>query len=290
MQYFRRLALVALFATAFFPSASYAGDNPFIGVWESQIDEHAQREISVRHIDNQIVHGWYCIRMIGRSLHQINDFSANGSAPGTVKARATKRKLSTIIRDYRIVAVPNQDRDHLDVTARSSNKKRRFEVHRVDPSNAPCSPRIIPLEVSGASDTDRPAGETYADAGAVASDPHPLIGFWTGRRSNGLVIELSVTKVNAGHVHGLYCNIWGSGWRATDIHPELAGAIRATATEEELGFRHEHNKREFQFILDDSDPAEMTYKQTVPGRGTDTVDMVRTDDPKCAARVIVPTT
>ena len=67
----------------------------------------------------------------------------------------------------------------------------------------------------------------------------------------------------------------------------MPGAIRATATESELAFRHEHNGREFHFALDSPDT--MTYTQTIPDKGSDTVAMTRTDEPVCARRVIVPT-
>ena len=288
MQHLPALTLSALLAIAFFPPPAYTDtDSRFVGTWTGHLNEQTQREITVRHVANRSAYGWYCIRQPG--LHQITDFHGDGSTAGAVSARATKRKLFATIRDYRITAAVNRDGDHLDVTAKSRKDNRRFELARTEPENAPCRPRIVPLAVTHVPNDDRPAGQTYADLQATrAPDTHPFVGSWTATRHNGLTIELNVTAVaNDGAVQGLYCNRWASGWRATDMDRAIPGAINATATDSALAFRHKRNGREFRFTL--NSPDRLTYKQTIPGKGTDTTTMVRTDDPTCAARVIVPT-
>ena len=65
---------------------------------------------------------------------------------------------------------------------------------------------------------------------------------------------------------------------------EIPGAIDATATDTTVAF--ERNDRKFRFTL--NDPETMTYVQTIPGKGSRSLALVRTDDPACATRVIVP--
>ena len=72
------------------------------------------------------------------------------------------------------------------------------------------------------------------------------------------------------------------------MSPSRPARRNTTATATELSFRHERNGRQFAFTLDG--PNAMTYVQTIPERGTKTTTMIRTDDPACAPRVIVPTT
>ena len=285
----RHLTLSALLSVAVIATTATAADHPLVGTWTGNLDERTQRELTIRSVGAQrTVYGWYCIRQSG--LHQINDFHGDGSAPGTARALATKQRITTTIRDYRIRATVNRDGDHLDVTAKSRKDKRNYELALTAPETAPCRPRIVPLPVEGVPDDDRPPGETFADVLAgVGPDPHPFVGSWTGSAASGLVLELVVASVDDdGAVQGLYCNIWASGWRATDMNAAIPGAIVATATDRELGFRHEHNGRTFQFTLDTPDT--MTYVQTIPGKGSQTIPIVRTDDPTCAKRVIVAAT
>lgn len=289
MRHITALTLSTLLTLALFATPGYA-DSQLVGAWTGQLDAQTQREITVRHVDGRRVYGWYCISVPG--LLRVNDFYGDdGSAAGTVKASTpSPRWLRTTIRDYRISAAVAPEGDHMDVTAKSRKGRKHFELHLTEAANAPCHPRIVPLPVAGVPDDDRPAGDTFADAlEAVGAHPHPFVGAWTGQRQNGMVIELTVTSVDAdGHVQGLYCNVWASGWRATDMHRDIPGAIDATATATELSFRHERNGRQFAFTLDG--PNAMTYVQTIPERGTKTTTMIRTDDPACAPRVIVPTT
>ena len=282
------LTLSALLAFALFPTPAAATDNHFIGTWAGVLDAEHQRELTVRHVGpRRIVTGWYCIR--GPGVHRITDFHANGSRDGAVQARATKTKLTTTIGDFKITATVNRDRDTAKFIARSTKRKVEYDMHPSEPAAAPCRPRIVPLPVAGVADDDRPAGETFAD-GIAAADPdtHPFIGSWVGQRPNGLAIELNVTVIDSesGAVTGLYCNTWASGWRGRDMDHNILGGIHATASQTELTF--ERNDRRFHFVLDGPDT--MTYTQTIPEQGSQTLALVRTSDPVCAARVIVPTT
>ena len=272
-------------ALAFLTTEAGATDSHFVGTWAGDLDEHHQRELTVRGVSQgKTASGWYCIR--GPGVHQVSDFHGDGSRHGAVKARATKRKLTTKIRGFKITGVMNRDRDAIQFTAKSKKRTVEYALHPRQPAEAPCRPRIVPLPVAGIPDDDRPAGQTFADVlGVAVPESHPFVGSWTGERDNGLVIELNVTSVADGLVRGLYCNISPSGWRATDMDRELRGAIDAKATDTELTF--ERKDRAFSFTLDD--PENMTYVQTVPGKGSRTLAMVRTDDPACASRVIVQT-
>ena len=288
------LALLLLLAALATPS--HGAGSHFLGSWEGEIVDKdqgaviAQREMTVHSIVDGTVYGWYCVRENTRAQLHINDFHGDGSGHGQSAARATAQRLTTTIRDYRLSATVNRDGDSMAVAAKTRKRTKRLELRRTELANAPCRPRIVPLPAPGVSDDDRPPGNTFADLIEAANTPdaHPFIGFWTGKRANGLVIELNVLSVTEGAVTGLYCNTWSSGWRASDMDPQIPGAIAAIATDTKLTFRHERNGREFDFTL--KGPDTMTYIQTIPDKGRDTVDMVRTNEPICATRVIAPTT
>ena len=279
------LTLSILLAFALFPT--HAAENHLIGTWVGTVDEESQSELTVRHVgERKIASGYYCIRTPGR--HGVNDFDADGSRAGAVQARATKTRLTTTIRNFRLTAKVNRDRDTIQFRAKSQKRKVHRPMYATEAINAPCRPRIVPLTVDGVPDDDRPVGQTFADLLAVARtapDAHPLVGSWTGQRASGLTIELNITSVTDGLVQGLYCNTWASGWRATDMDRDIPGGIDASATDTTLTF--ERNDRHFNFTLDG--PQAMTYGQTIPKRGSQTLAIVRTDDPTCASRVIVPT-
>ena len=130
----------------------------------------------------------------------------------------------------------------------------------------------------------RPApGPTVADLLAErALDRHPFIGTWVGRQIAGQVIELNVVSVTNGLVHGLYCNFWPSGWRATEMDWTVVGAIHATATRDTLRFAR--RDRRLRFLVDG--PERLTYVRTpAEGRPTETT-LTRTGRPVCASRVL----
>lgn len=278
------LTLALALAIVVAPAHAADSDSPLTGTWTGDHDENTQRELVVRDVANpKAVEGWYCLRTPG--VHQVHDFHGDGSHAGAVSASVKGRSLFTQIRDYKITVKVTRDGDHADVEARSKKGRTKFELDLIEAAAAPCRPRIVPLPVDDVPADDHPPGETYADTIAASGpDRHPLVGSWTGQRANGLTIELNVVSVtDDGSVRGVYCNTWASGWRATDMDPEIEGGIDATATETTLLFGHKG--REFAFTADGN---AMTYVQHRPGKKSRTLAMTRTDDPTCAARVIVP--
>ena len=262
-----------------------AADVPLIGTWAS-VYAMPSRELTVRSVGHgRLIYGWYCVRTLG--VHQIHDFAASGSRPGAVTATGSPTRLHTRFDDWELTATVNRDGDTAEIAGQRLLTKLDLTFTRTGPENAPCRPRILPLRAPGVPDDDRPAGQTFAEAiaAARAGETHPLVGTWSGRR-RGFAIELSIASVDDGTVSGLYCVTWASGWRALDIDPEIPGAIAESATKNELTFTYK--KRHFSFRLDG--PNTMTRHLSRPGKTMRTLQMVRTQAPVCAPRVIMPTT
>ena len=62
---------------------------------------------------------------------------------------------------------------------------------------------------------------TLALSTPLAADEHPLIGTWEATWPNGLVVELTVTKIDdQGAAHGIYWDIRRAFIGFTDLHPD----------------------------------------------------------------------
>ena len=264
------LALVA--------SSAATGADDFRGIWRGIWDDGITTELTVVDIDDDgYARGTYCSQ--SRKNNHRHFFIDLDPEKG-ISAR-----LDDDVLRFAVPAGEDEvhwsfrvDRANPDVVRLAYRYRETLELDLERAETQTCAARIAQLTPPAGTTNPATVAELTPD-----SPEHWAVGSWTGMRTTGLRIELSVLDVDGRAAKGVYCNERpGPTFAALDLEPE---GLNARVTRRKLSFRIHHKRGDIQFAFqrtDDPDVLEASRRHRGKKR---TVEIHRTREPTCATRI-----